>query len=227
MITNKFEYKELKRTTTEKQRLYTCPDGNAVPSVTTILDKTKSKEKQEGLARWRKSVGEAKATAIVTEAANRGTRMHTYLEQYVNGEELKESVSNPYAQQSLVMAKIVIDEGLKDVDEFWGTEVALYFPQIYAGTTDLVGVHKGTEAILDFKQTNKPKKREWIEDYFLQLAAYAEAHNEVYGTKINKGVVLMCSKDYKYQEFISEGAEFDMWKDLWWKRVEEYYKKYR
>jgi len=153
--------------------------------------------------------------------------MHKYLEDYVNGEELKESVSNPYAQQSLDMAKVVIKEGLKDVDEFWGTEVALYFPQIYAGTTDCVGIHKGEGAILDFKQTNKPKKREWIEDYFLQLAAYAEAHNEIHGTKINKGVVLMCSADYKYQEFISEGAEFDMWKDLWWKRVEEYYKKHR
>ena len=227
MIKQRYNYAELTRTTTEHQRLYKCPDGNAVPSVTTILDKTKSKEKQEGLARWRKSVGEEKATQIVTEAANRGTRMHTYLEDYVNGETLKESVSNPYAQQSLDMAKIVIKEGLQHVDEFWGTEVALYHPKIYAGTTDCVGIHKGEPAILDFKQTNKPKKREWIEDYFLQLAAYAEAHNEVYGTKINKGVVLMCSKDYEYQEFISEGAEFSMWKDLWWKRVEEYYVKHR
>ena len=219
MIKQVYEYKELKRTTTEKQRLYTCPDGNAVPSVTTILDKTKSEEKKAGLARWRKSVGEAKAKEIVTEAANRGTRMHTYLENYVLGEELKDKVSNPFAQQSLDMAKIVIDEGLKDVDEYWGTEVALYHPKIYAGTTDLVGVHKGEPAIMDFKQTNKPKKREWIEDYFLQLCAYAEAHNEVYGTNIRKGVVLMCSKDYKYQEFISEGTEWDMWRDLWWQRV--------
>jgi len=227
MIKQRYNYAELTRTTTEQQRLYKCPDGNSVPSVTTILDKTKPKEKQEALAKWRRSVGEEKAQQIVTEAANRGTRMHKYLEDYVNGEELKESVSNPYAQQSLDMAKIVIKEGLKDVDEFWGTEVALYHPKIYAGTTDCVGIHKGEGAILDFKQTNKPKKREWIEDYFLQLAAYAEAHNEVYGTKINKGVVLMCSKDYEYQEFISEGAEFDMWKDLWWKRVEEYYTKHR
>jgi len=227
MIKQVYEYKELKRTTTEKQRLYTCPDGNAVPSVTTILDKTKSEEKKAGLARWRKSVGEAKAKEIVTEAANRGTRMHTYLENYVLGEELKDKVSNPFAQQSLDMAKIVIDEGLKDVDEYWGTEVALYHPKIYAGTTDLVGVHKGEPAIMDFKQTNKPKKREWIEDYFLQLCAYAEAHNEVYGTNIRKGVVLMCSKDYQYQEFISEGAEWDMWCDLWWQRVEEYYVKHR
>ena len=226
-IVTRHDYATLTRNSVDGQRLYQCPDGISVPSVTTILDKTKPKEKQEALAKWRKSVGEEKAQQIVTEAANRGTRMHKYLEDYVNGEELKESVSNPYAQQSLDMAKIVIKEGLKDVDEFWGTEVALYHPKIYAGTTDCVGIHKGEGAILDFKQTNKPKKREWIEDYFLQLAAYAEAHNEVYGTKINKGVVLMCSKDYEYQEFISEGAEFDMWKELWWKRVEEYYVKHR
>ena len=227
MIKQVYEYKELKRTTTEKQRLYTCPDGNAVPSVTTILDKTKSEEKKAGLARWRKSVGEAKAKEIVTEAANRGTRMHTYLENYVLGEKLKDKVSNPFAQQSLDMAKVVIDEGLKDVDEYWGTEVMLYHPKIYAGTKDLVGVHKGEPAIMDFKQTNKPKKREWIEDYFLQLCAYAEAHNAVHGTNIRKGVVLMCSKDYQYQEFISEGTEWDMWCDLWWQRVEEYYVKHR
>ena len=227
MIKTRYNYEKLSRESVDGQRLYTCPDGNAVPSVTTILDKTKPEEKKQALLNWRKSIGEEKANQVVTEAANRGTRMHKYLEDHINGETLKESVTNPYAQQSLDMAKVVIKEGLKDVDEYWGTEVALYFPQIYAGTTDCVGIHKGEGAILDFKQTNKPKKREWIEDYFLQLAAYAEAHNEIHGTKINKGVVLMCSADYKYQEFISEGAEFDMWRDLWWKRVEEYYKKHR
>ena len=227
MIVEKYKYDELKRTTTDKQRLYTCPDGKAVPSVTTILDKTKPEKNRIALENWRKAVGEQKAKAITTEAAHRGTRMHTYLENYVLGEELKETVSNPYAQQSLDMAKIVIKEGLKNVNEYWGTEVALYHPEIYAGTTDLVGVHGGDDAILDFKQTNKPKKREWVEDYFLQLCAYAEAHNKVYGTKIRKGVVLMCSKDFQYQEFIIEGEEFDKWRDKWWSRVEEYYIKHR
>ena len=227
MIVEKYKYDELKRTTTNKQRLYTCPDGNAVPSVTTILDKTKPEKNRIALENWRKAVGEQKAKAITTEAAHRGTRMHTYLENYVLGEELKETVSNPYAQQSLDMAKIVIKEGLKNVDEYWGTEVALYHPEIYAGTTDLVGVHSGDDAILDFKQSNKPKTRERVEDYFLQLCAYAEAHNKVYGTKIRKGVVLMCTRDYEYQEFIIEGEEFDKWRDKWWSRVEEYYIKHR
>ena len=227
MIVEKYKYDELKRTTTDKQRLYTCPDGKAVPSVTTILDKTKPEKNRIALENWRKAVGEQKAKAITTEAAHRGTRMHTYLENYVLGEELKETVSNPYAQQSLDMAKIVIKEGLKNVDEYWGTEVALYHPELYAGTTDLVGVHGGADAILDFKQSNKVKKREYVEDYFLQLCAYAEAHNKIHGTNIRKGVVLMCTKDFQYQEFIIEGEEFDKWRDKWWSRVEEYYIKHR
>jgi genome maintenance exonuclease 1 len=113
---------------------------------------------------------------------------------------------------------------MQHVSEVWGSEVPLYFPELYAGTTDCVGVHKGDAAILDFKQTNKPKKREHIDDYFIQLTAYAMAHNEVHGTNIRKGVILMCSKDYEYQEFILEPADFDYWTERWCKRVEEYYR---
>jgi genome maintenance exonuclease 1 len=111
------------------------------------------------------------------------------------------------------MAQTIISNGLSKCNEFWGTEISLFYPKIYAGTTDLVGIHDGSEAIMDHKQTNKPKKREWIEDYFIQLAAYAAAHNEVYKTKIRKGVIFMCSADNQYQEFILEGADF----------VEQYY----
>jgi len=205
--------------------------------VTTILDKTKSQDKIEALDRWRRSVGVEKAQQITTEAANRGTRMHTYLEQYVKEGAIKEPGSNPYAWPSHAMAKVVIDRGLKNVSEFWGIEVPLYFPSIYAGTTDGAGIHLNEEAILDYKQTNKPKKREWIDDYFMQLCAYAEAHNELHGTKIRKGVILMCVKPDldeqfniikppEYQEFVLEGAEFDHYRDLWWRKVEEYYTKF-
>jgi genome maintenance exonuclease 1 len=169
-------------------------------------------------------VGEQKAQAITTEAANRGTRMHKFLEDYIKGIPMNESISNPFAQQSQKMAKIVISEGMCNVSEVWGSEVPLYFPELYAGTTDCVGVHLGDEAILDFKQTNKLKKREHIDDYFIQLTAYAMAHNEVHGTNIRKGVILMCSKDYVYQEFILEPADFDYWTERWCKRVEEYYR---
>jgi len=224
LLISKYTYTKLSRDESSGKRLYATPDGSKVPSVTTILDKTKPAEAKEALARWKKSVGEKKAQEIVTEAASRGTRMHTYLEDFIKGETLKESVTNPFAQQSLDMAKIVIDKGFPKISEVWGSEVPLYFPGLYAGTTDCCGIHDGDESILDFKQTNKLKKLEWIGDYFLQLTAYAMAHNEVHGTNIRKGVILMCSKDYEYQEFIMEPKDFDYWTEEWCKRVEQYYK---
>lgn len=224
LLINKYNYEKLTRDESSGKRLYATPTGHKVPSVTTILDKTKPEESRMALANWRRAVGEQKAQAITTEAANRGTRMHKFLEDYVKGQPMNESISNPFAQQSQKMAKIVIAEGMKNVSEVWGSEVPLYFPELYAGTTDCVGVHLGDAAILDFKQTNKPKKREHIDDYFIQLTAYAMAHNEVHGTDIRKGVILMCSKDYEYQEFVLEPADFDYWTERWCKRVEEYYR---
>ena len=234
MYNPKFEYKLIPRVTIDGKRFYETPDGNKLPSVTTILDKTKSQEKIQALNNWRKRVGVEKAQEITTEAANRGTRMHTYLEQYVKDGMIKERGSNPFSWPSHAMAQVVIDQGLRNVNEFWGIEVPLYFPGIYAGTTDGAGMHLNQEAILDYKQTNRPKKREWIDDYFVQLCAYAEAHNEVYGTKIRKGVILMCVKpeiDHnnsiikppEYQEFVLEGDEYDKYRDQWWRKVEQYY----
>jgi len=224
LLNSKFTYTKLARDESTGKRLYATPDGFKVPSVTTILDKTKPAESRIALANWRKNIGEKKAQEIVTEAANRGTRMHTFLENYIKGDVLKETVSNPYAQQSLTMAKIVIDKGFPKINEVWGSEVPLYFPELYAGTTDCCGIHDGDESILDFKQTNKPKKLEYIGDYFLQLTAYAMAHNEIHKTNIRKGVILMCSKDYEYQEFILEPKDFDYWSEQWLKRVEQYYR---
>jgi hypothetical protein len=236
LLKPKFTYSKLTRDESQGRRLYATPDGSKVPSVTTILDKTKPAEAREALANWKKAVGEAKAQQITTEAANRGTRMHTYLENYIKGEPLRETVSNPFAQQSLNMARTVIDQGFTKISEVWGSEVPLYFPELYAGTTDCVGLHDGDESILDFKQSNKPKKIEWIDDYFLQLTAYALAHNEVHGTNIRKGVILMCVRppeiepgvwgDPVYQEFILTPDKFDYWTERWCQRVEEYYAKY-
>jgi genome maintenance exonuclease 1 len=234
LLQPKYNYTSLQRDESTGKRLYACPDGFKVPSVTTILDKTKPAEAREALANWKKAVGEQKAQQITTEAANRGTRMHKYLEDYIKGEQLKESVSNPYAQQSLIMAKKVVEAGFVDVKEVWGSEVPLYFPELYAGTTDCVGIHNGDEAILDFKQSNKPKKLEWIDDYFLQLTAYALAHNEVHGTNIRKGVIMMCVRppeitpgvwgEPQYQQFILEPKDFDYWTERWCNRVSEYYR---
>jgi len=229
MIISRYDYTPLERESVEGKRHYALPDGSKVPSVTTILEKTKPEEKKRALQEWRNRVGHERAQQITTEAANRGTRMHTYLERYVKSDDIGELPSNPFAQPSWFMAAKVILEGLQHADEYWGSEVPLYYSGLYAGTTDLVGVWKGQPAIMDFKQTNKPKKREWIEDYFLQLAAYAEAHNDTYGTDINTGVILMCAKpateheDPVYQEFVLEPQDYAHWRDQWMRRVELYY----
>ena len=222
---NKFKYEAIKRIDTPEGRRYATPDGEKLPSVTTILDATKSEESKAALQNWRKRMGAQKAQAITTEAANRGTRMHKFLEDYIKTGIITESGSNPYSIQSHKMAQNIITQGLVNCNEYWGTEVPLYFPKVYAGTTDLCGVHNGADAIMDHKQSNKLKKREWIDDYFVQLTAYANAHNEVHGTKIRKGVIFMCTADNVYQEFIIEGNEFDKYSDMWFKRVEQYYMK--
>ena len=219
----KFNYRPIPRENVNGRRLYATPDGNKLPSVTTVLERTKPEEKKQALQEWRRRVGHAQAQAITTEAANRGTRMHTYLEHYVKTGELREQGSNPFGWASHAMAETVIEHGLKNVQEFWGVEIPLYFPELYAGTTDGAGIHMNEESILDYKQTNKPKRREWIEDYFLQLAAYALAHNEIYGTNIQKGVNLICTKDNLFQRFIFEGEEFKQAKYEWLKRVDQYY----
>ena len=224
-IPNKFKYEPLYKTTIDGKRRYATPDGEKLPSVTSILDATKSEESKEALNNWRKRVGFAKAQEITTEAAGRGTRMHKWIEDYIKTGEIGAPGSNPYSIQSHAMANTIINQGLINCTEYWGTEVPLYFPKIYAGTTDLCGVHAGDEAIMDHKQTNKPKKREWIDDYFIQLAAYANAHNEVHNTKIRKGVIFMCDPNSVYQEFVVEGAEFDKYSDIWFRKLEEYYTK--
>jgi hypothetical protein len=233
MITQRYNYTPCDRTTIDGKRHYCLPDGSKVPSVTTILDQTKSKESRDALDRWKKSVGVERAQQITTEAANRGTRMHTYLEHYVKTGDMKDLPGNPFAQPSWFMAAEVILNGLGHADEFWGSEVPLYYSGLYAGTTDLVGQWKGRPAIMDFKQSNKVKKVEWISDYFVQLAAYAQAHNNTHGTDINTGVILMAVQPKQlgdgswakpeYLEFVIEGAEFDHWCNEWNKRVEQYY----
>jgi len=216
-----YRYPKTVREMVEGQRHYIL-NKEKLPSVTTILSATQSAEKRESLAKWRERVGEAEATRIVDSAGARGTAMHKILEKYVLGEGYLDETT--VGKQAHNMALQVIQSGLSNVTEYYGTECTLYYPGLYAGQTDLVAIHKGEDAIIDFKQTNKPKRREWIEDYCLQLAAYAMAHNFIYKTKITKGVVMMCSKDNYYQEFVIEGAEFQKYKHNFLRRVDEYYK---
>ena len=194
-----------------------------LPSVTTILSGTQDPDKASSLQAWRDRVGEANAVKIVDEAAARGTAMHKILERYVD--------ESGYLDMTKVglnahnMAIKIIERGLCNITEYYGIECTLHYPGLYAGQADMVGVHKGEDAIVDFKQTNKPKKEEWITDYKLQLAAYAMAHDYMHKTTITKGVIMMCSKDNYYQEFIVEGEEFKNYKHKWLGKVSDYYER--
>lgn len=202
-----------------RKRVYLTPDGERLPSVTTILSATKD---MTALNEWKKRVGEENAKRITTEAAGVGTAMHSNLERFLAGIQ-RQPGNNPVHVQANAMADIIIENGLKDVNEVWAMEQSLYFPGLYSGTTDLVAVYKGNSCIADYKQTNKPKKEEWVEDYKMQLIAYILAHNEVYGTDIREGHVFMCSRDLQYQQFDLWPANFNKYQDLWLNKVEEYY----
>ena len=220
---NNYIYPKTIREMIDGKRHYEINGIEKLPSVTTILKATEPDEKRESLQAWRDRVGEAEATRIVDSAGARGTAMHKILEKYIIEEGYLDLTN--VGKEAHNMAMQVIQNGLSNVTEFYGSECTLYYPGLYAGQTDLIATHKGDMAVIDFKQTNKPKKREWIEDYCLQLAAYGMAHDFVYKTAITKAVIMMCSKDNFYQEFVIAGEEYRKYKHEWLRRVDEYYQR--
>ena len=217
-----YKYPKSTRSLIEGNRHYDI-NQEMLPSVTTILSATQSDEKKASLANWRQKIGENEAERIKNEAASRGTAMHQFLEFYLRNEKILDLSDEGQAARS--MGQAIIDQGLHDLSEIWGSEVTLFYPGLYAGQTDLCGVYQNRESIVDFKQTNKPKRKEWIEDYFLQLAAYAMAHDIIYNTCVEQGVILMCSKDGFFQKFTSNGEEFTSFKHKFLKKVGEFYQK--
>lgn len=223
LLTEKIQYKKLERVTTAEGRKYVGDDNVPVPSVTTVLDKTSDKT---ALIAWRKRVGDAEANRVSKESAGLGTKVHNALEQYILGEDYEIKGNNFVSILARDMANLMINEGFTNVNEVWGTEIGLIAPGLYAGTTDCIGMHNGDEAIIDFKTSKKIKPTKWVQDYFLQCCAYAMAHNEMYGTNIKKGVILMVSRDVELKEYVIEGDEFDKYCGLWTQRLEEYYSKF-
>ena len=222
-INSLYEYPTTERMEVDGKRRYVIKGQKApLPSVTTILAATQSKEKKASLEAWKARVGALEADRIRDTAAARGTVMHHILEGWVKDEPHVDLT--PVGQQAEKMAHQIWDQGITGkLNEYWGLEVTLYYPDLYAGATDLVGLYENVESIIDFKQSNKPKRREWIEDYKLQLAAYALAHNEVYGSNNTKGVNLICTKDNYFQKFEFDGNEFRQAKFDWLKKVDQYY----
>ncbi len=220
MIRNfsKYNYPELVRDDATGTRLYKTPENDLVPSVTTILSKTKD---TTGLKNWENRVGKKEAQRIRNEAAAVGTSMHLTLECYLL-ETKREFDFSPVHSKAKKMADVIVNEGLKYLDEVWGCEVQLYNSNLYAGTTDVVGLYKGVPHIVDFKQTNKPKKEEWIQDYYLQLAAYINAHNYMTGSEIENGVILMCSQGLEFQKFELNEIQFQKYSYMWFNRLDQY-----
>ena len=219
---NKFTYTKSMRSTVSGSRMYAV-NQEKLPSVTSILQATQSEEKKASLANWKARVGTAEANRIKNDASSRGTSMHSFLEKYLLGQlnlELLEEEDN----KSKKMADEIIEKGIKGkLSEIWGSEATLYYPGKYAGTCDACGVYEGQETIIDFKQSNKPKREEWIEDYYLQLGAYSLAHNVVYNSRITQGIVLLCTVDNLFQDFRIQSEKLQEYQNKFLEKVEQFY----
>lgn len=218
-VVKKYKYESLVRKDSPEGRKYVLAGGEALPSVTTVLDATKDKSHLDA---WVKNVGEEEANRIKNEAAMVGTHMHGCLERFIKHRPI-EVPTSWLAVKGYRMAMTLAENFFPNLTEVWGSEVNVYYPQKYAGSTDMAGVYRNKSAIVDFKQANRMKKRDWIEDYFHQLAAYALAHDAVHGTEIEQGVVLMASQDGQVQEFVSVGREWAQYKQAWFARLEGFY----
>jgi len=217
----KYTYVQASSTTVQGARTYDV-HGIRLPSVTTILAKTKD---QSYLTNWKRKVGHAEAERIKNYSSKRGTAMHKFIEKYIQESGYKDLT--PIGQQAEPMAQKIIETGLRPVSEYYGAEVTVHYPGLYAGSTDLICIHNDMETIVDFKQSNRPKKEEWIEDYFLQISAYAMAHDEVHRSRIRQGIIMVCTPDLYYQEFKIQDADLKRWKHKWLARLDEYHEMMR
>ena len=217
---NKFIYPKSSKSIENGLRKYLFGEEK-LPSVTSILQATKTEEDKASLELWKERVGHKEANKIKNEASSRGTSMHSYIEDFLRGRINESFFENNKQYKS--MAKEIIDKGIKGkLEEIYGMETTLYYPEKYAGTADLVGIYQGQETIIDFKQANKPKKIDYIQDYFLQLGAYTLAHNVFYKTSITSGVILLCTVDNLFQDFKVDGAELIMYQNLFLGRLKKF-----
>jgi len=224
MITNIYQYPELKRVDKEIGRYYIDSKNQTVPSVTTVLGKTS--DKSDSIQQWRNKVGDDEADRITKQSTDIGSMVHEALENFLNEKDWKNFSDD---QNGIIANKITdkfIDTGIQTISAVRGLEVGLMLDGLYAGTADCVGKINDIPSKIDFKTSRRMKRREWIEDYFLQGCAYANAHNVMFGTEINQVVILMVDRDLLFQEFIVKPAEFNVLTKLWKKRLIEFHKKY-
>lgn len=218
----KFDYRgcvQINDPVTNK-RTYKTPEGEELPSVTTILSATEDKT---FLVEWKKRMGEEKSKQITKEASSVGSSMHKNIENFITGVK-RQPGNNLVHIQSNKMADVIIKNAFVDIDEIWAYEQSLYYSGLYSGTTDLVAVYRGNPCVCDYKQSNKLKKEEWVEGYKTQLVAYIMAHNKTYSTDIREGHVFLCTRDLQYQQFDVWPKDFNKYQDKWLDKVETYYK---
>ena len=214
---DKYNYVRVSRTTEHGSRTYDV-NGTKLPSVTTILDKTKDKSY---LDKWRAKVGNEEAERIKNHSSKRGTSMHKFIEKHITGAGYDDLTE--IGKQAKPMAQKIIDVGLTPISEYYGSEISLYYPGLFAGSTDLVCIHNDKETIVDFKQANRAKREDWIQDYFLQIGAYAMAHDYVHGSNIEQGIIMICTPDLYFQEFRFEGDQMREYRHEFLARLNQYY----
>ncbi len=199
------EFEELKSTTTSGSRVYETPDGT-FPSITTVLGRKKAQFFKE----WRARIGEEEANKITTQATRRGTKVHKVVENYILNQEDYFEDSLPHVREMFNTIKPHLD---KNLDNIAGIEIPLWSKQLgVAGRCDCVADWKGQKAILDWKTSGKLKKREWVEEYFLQTTAYSIMFEERTKIPINNIVIVIAVENEEPQIF--EEKSFDYWRLL-------------
>lgn len=196
-----YPYQEMTTQTALGGRWYDTPHGS-YPSITTILSGTESAEKVASLESWRESIGREKAEEITKTACDHGTNVHLLAERYLKRERVDAPIAGQPVPATDMQGFNALRLKLDKVDEVWAQEVALYSTYLeVAGRCDLVGRFKGVPSIVDFKTASRVKARSDIRNYELQLLFYAAAHNEMFGTDIQQGIILMVSQAGFPQEF--------------------------
>lgn len=217
----RFAYPEMTTTQVKGLRLYETPTGQFYPSITTMLGETQPAEKREALRKWQLSLGLEQANRKTREAADRGTAVHLLIERYLKKEQLIQSDEKFKPEDVSLFNALKLK--LNSIKEVWGQEVALYSTELeLAGRCDCIGVYKNKPCIIDFKTSGRIKGSDQIEDYRLQLCAYAIMHNEMFNTDIHDGIILMASDSGFPQEF---AVKLDDYVEPLKKRIKEFYTK--
>jgi genome maintenance exonuclease 1 len=194
-----------KRVEKDGNRYYVTPDGNHYPSITSVL----SQQENLGLEAWKKKVGEKEAKRISQESMRIGTAVHQMCEFYLCNYIVKLDKEEKVIRDTFNRMRFL----LGNINNIVGTEIALYSDLLrVAGTADCIAEYNGVPSIIDFKTSRKPKKEEWIDDYYMQTFAYKLMFEEMTGVEIQQIVILVaCVDSFDVQVFKKPAKDADEW----------------